>query len=370
MAVLHYRGKRHAPRLAQGSGVAALSESFAAILEHAEALMRASIQQVPDGIYEGEDVSNNDCFSQVDVPVRVKVTIEDGAMTVDFAGSAPQIKGFKNSSLANTYSAVYVALLAFFDSSLPKNAGAFRPIRIIAPEGTVVNARPPAPMTYNTVYPATEIVYAIWKALGKANPVRACAGWGKASHCVSSGPRGDGATYVMYHMHAYPGSGAVFGRDGFNTLGTVITLGGMSLPNVEAYEKKYPVQVIRQEFRVDGAGAGQFRGGTGIDYEVLMHAAGEVCLRGEGLYTASGFGVAGGHDGAPSTLEVRDLDGELIETPQYGVQQLPPCRISIASSGGGGWGVPTSREQELVERDLRDGVISNEAARQVYGFIA
>lgn len=354
--------------LVGGVGVAALRESFEAILSHAESLMRRSISDVPDGIYHGEDTSNTDCFSEVEVPVRVKITIEGESMTVDFTGSAPQVKGFKNSSLANTYSAVYVALLAFFDSSLPKNAGAFRPIRIIAPEGTVVNARAPAPMTYNTVYPATEIVYSIWKALGRAMTDHACAGWGKASHCVSSGPRGDGTTYVMYHMHAYPGSGAVQGRDGFNCLGTVITLGGMTLPNVEAYEKKYPVQVVRQEFRTDGAGAGQYRGGTGIDYEVLMQVPGEVCFRGEGLRTPSGFGIAGGQDGAVSTLKVQALDGSVIDTPQYGVRQLPPCRILISSSGGGGWGSPQSRDRQRVQRDLRDGVISEEAAREVYGW--
>ncbi|OZI17423.1 hydantoinase [Bordetella genomosp. 7] len=360
-------GAERLQALARAAGVAALKESFEAILSHAELLMRASISKVPNGIYHGVDVSNTDCFSETEVPVRVRVTVEDGSVTVDFTGSAPQIKGFKNSSLANTYSAVYVALLAFFDSSLPKNAGAFRPIRIVAPEGTVVNARAPAPMTYNTVYPATEIVYSIWKALGQAMPERACAGWGKASHCVSSGPRTDGTTYVMYHMHAYPGAGAVYGRDGFNCLGTVITLGGMTLPNVEAYEQKYPVQVVRQEFRVDGGGAGQYRGGTGIDYEVLMHMPGEVCFRGEGLRTASGFGIAGGQPGEPSTLEVRTLDGERVETPQYGVRQLPPCRIIIASSGGGGWGDPKARDRQRVERDLRDGVISTAAATAIYG---
>lgn len=353
--------------LVKDVGAARLRASFDAILAHAESLMRRSISALPDGVYLGEDCSNTDSFAEVEVPVRVKVTVQSDTVIVDSSGSAAQVKGFKNSSLANTYSAVYVALLAFFDSAQPKNAGAFRLIRIIAPEGTVVNALAPAAMTYNTVYPATEIVYAIWKALGQALPQRACAGWGKASHCVSAGPRADGTTYVMYHMHAYPGAGAVQGRDGFNTLGTVITLGGMSLPNVEAYEKKYPVRIVRQEFRVDGAGAGQYRGGTGTDYEVLMLESGEVSFRGEGLRTVSGFGIAGGLDGAVSTLAVEDLHGVPIETPQYGVRQLPPCHISISSSGGGGWGRAAERDRAHVLRDWRDGVISADAASRVYG---
>ncbi|WMY10923.1 hydantoinase B/oxoprolinase family protein [Paraburkholderia phenoliruptrix] len=356
--------------LASDVGSDALGESFDAILTYAESRMRAAIAEIPNGEYYGVDSSNTDCFSEVDVPVRVKVSVRDEELTVDFTGSAPQILGFKNSSLANTHSAVYVGLLALFDSTLPKNAGSFRPITIIAPEGSVVNARSPAPMTSNTVYPATEIIYAIWKALGTAMKDRACAGWGKASHCISSGVRADETTYVMYHMHAYPGAGAVRGRDGFNSLGTVITLGGMQLPNVEVFEKKYPVRIVRQEFRRNAAGAGEFRGGTGIDYEALILSDTEVCFRGEGLRTASGFGIAGGKEGAMSYLKILDMDGNPIETPQYGVKRLPACRVQISSSAGGGWGNPKDRSPERVRRDLLDGIIDETSAVEVYGYPA
>ncbi|WP_321896949.1 hydantoinase B/oxoprolinase family protein [Burkholderia cepacia] len=363
-------GAERLQALASDVGVAALKGSFDAIMAYAETRMRASIAGIPDGVYEGMDASNTDCFSEVEVPVRVKVTVQDDTLTVDFTGSAPQIRGFKNSSLANTQSAVYVALLSLFDSTLPKNAGSFRPVNIIAPEGTIVNARSPAPMTSNTVYPATEIIYAIWKALGAAMQERACAGWGKASHCISSGMRPDNTTYVMYHMHAYPGSGAVKGRDGFNSLGTVITLGGMQLPNVEVFEKKYPVRIVRQEFRKNAAGAGEYRGGTGIDYEALILSETEVCFRGEGLRTASGFGIAGGQDGAMSQLAVFDLDGNPIATPQYGVKRLPACRVVIGSSAGGGWGDPQMRDRDRVRRDLLDELIDAETASRIYGYPA
>jgi len=363
-------GAERLQALASEVSIAALKDSFEAVMSYAEKRMRAVIAEVPNGVYFGEDASNTDCFSEVEVPVRVKVTVQDDSLIVDFTGSAPQVKGFKNSSLANTYSAVYVALLALFDSTLPKNSGSFRPIRIIAPEGTVVNARAPAPMTSNTVYPATEIIYAIWKALGTTMLDRACAGWGKASHCVSSGVRPDGSTYVMYHMHAYPGAGAVRGRDGFNSLGTVITLGGMQLPNVEVFEKKYPVRILRQEFRKNAAGAGEYRGGTGINYEVVILSDTELCFRGEGLRTASGFGIAGGHEGEMSQLQVYDPEGRPILTPQYGVKRFSACRIVIASSGGGGWGDPRRRDRDSVRRDLLDGIIDGETASKVYGYQA
>ena len=188
--------------LAAEHGADRLETAFASILDHAERMMRAAFAAIADGTYTGEEHSDNDCFARVDVPVRVTLRVRAGTMEVDFTGSAAQTKGFKNSSLANTYSAVYMALFAFLDSSVPKNAGSFRPVTIVAPEGTVVNAKYPAAMTANTMHPAAEIVHAIWKALALALPDRACAGWGKIGHCISSGRRESGEVWVMYHMHA------------------------------------------------------------------------------------------------------------------------------------------------------------------------
>lgn len=348
-------------------GLGVLRAAFAAIQDYAERRMRAAIAGIPDGIYRGEDSSDTDCFTTQTVTVKVRLAVQGEQITVDFTGSSPQIRGFKNSSLPNTYSAVYVGLLSALDADLPRNAGAFRPIDIIAPRGSVVNAEPPAPMTSNTVYPATEIIYAIWKAIAQALPEAACAGWGKANHCISSGRDADGRTYVMYHMHAYPGTGAVRGRDGFPSLGTVITLGGMQIPNVEVFEQKYPVTIHRQEMRCDSAGAGEFRGGTGIDYDVEVHEPAEYSFRGEGSLTASGFGICGGSTGAKGEFKISTLDGQLIETPQYGVMSLPPARVKISSSAGGGWGKPRQRDRQSVARDVADGLISPEAARSVYG---
>lgn len=359
-------GAHRIDALTKEFGLAAVEKAFGAILDHAERRMRAAIADLPDGTYEGVDGSDTDCFREVDVPVRVSIRIEGDTLSVDFTGSAEQVRGFKNSSLANTYSAVYVALFSYLDVSIPRNAGAFRPVSIKAPEGTVVNARYPAPMTSNTVYPATEIIYAVWRALAQAEPARACAGWGKASHCISSGLDAEGMTYVMYHMHGYPGTGAVKGRDGFPSLGTVITLGGMHIPNVEVFERKYPVRIEQQEMRCDAAGAGEFRGGTGIDYRVTVFEGAEYSFRGEGSRTPSGFGIVGGLTGAKAEITVSDLEGLPVATPRYGVMNLPPVSIRISSSAGGGWGLPQHRSPERVLRDVEDGLVSVQAARDRY----
>src|SRR4029078_13664920 len=116
---------------------------------------------------------------------------------VDFAGTTGQGKGFKNSSIANSYSAVYMALGSFFEPDLPRNEGTFRHVEIRLPEGSIVNPRPPAPMTMNTVVVAHEIVHVIWKALGQALPDRASAGWSKAVHAITAGLPPDGTRHVV-----------------------------------------------------------------------------------------------------------------------------------------------------------------------------
>jgi N-methylhydantoinase B len=165
--------------IGEGKGTRMIS----ALLDYGERRMRAEIDTLPDGDYFGEDGSDTDCFQSIEVPVKVKVTVLGSNLVFDFTGSAPQIRGFKNSSLANTHSAVYVAVAAFLGPTLSRNSGAFRSVSIVAPLGTVINAPAPAPMTMNTIFPATDIVMACWKALATAGPARACAGW--ASHLTA-----------------------------------------------------------------------------------------------------------------------------------------------------------------------------------------
>jgi N-methylhydantoinase B len=339
------------------------------ILGYAERLVLDEIGRLPCGEYEGEDESDNDCFGPAENKVRVRITVSKAGIHVDFTGSSPQISGFKNSSIANTYSSVYLAVISFLAPQLPKNAGAFRPITVLAPAGTIVNARPPAPMTMNTVFPATNIVHACWKALAACDPSRACAGWGKSLHCVTSGQAPGGETYVMYHWHGLPAAGAVQGRDGFPTMGTVPTLCGLRLPNVEAYEQLYPITIRKYEMRRDGEGAGEFRGGSGIDYVADVDAAAEWSFRGEGAHGLTAFGINGGTAGQSGSLTLSTPGAGPIDIPQFGVRHLGPMRVVIASPGGGGFGDPKERDPKAVLRDVADGIVSPAKALKIYGVV-
>jgi N-methylhydantoinase B len=340
---------------------------FEGILAHADRAFRAALRRLPDGVWRGDERFDNDCFDDMTIPLVATLTKQGDTLTVDFTGTAPQIRGFKNSSLANTYSAVYAGLASFFDADLPRNEGTFRAVTIIAPEGTVVNAKAPAPLTMCTVFPAQEIMHMIWQALGSADPQRAVAGWGKNAFPVTSGRTDDGATWVMYNWGGNAGAGAVRGRDGFNQMGPMITLGGLVLPNAETYEQLYPIRVVKQELRLDGGGAGEWRGGTGIDFEVAVERDGEYSFRAEGLGRPTGSGVCGAGDGLGSTVQfVRD-DGTVVTPPSFSLLRLSAGRLHIRSAGGGGYGNPRARPVDAVLRDVRDGLVSPEAAAADYG---
>ena len=345
---------------------------LAGVLDHADARMREAVDALPDGTYFGEDHSDNDCFEKIDIAIRVNLTVCGDALSVDFTGTHPQVAGFKNSSIANTHSAVYLALSAFFDTGIPRNEGTYRCVTIIAPLGSIVNARAPAPMTMNTVYIAHEIVHAVWKALAQADPSRACAGWAKTMHNHVAGVDDEGGQWVMYQWHAMGTPGATAERDGFPQMGHLTSLGGLDLPNLEFHEQLYPVRYRRWEFRTDAAGPGERRGGSGVCYEAEVLRPALWSFRAEGLDTPSGYGILGGGDGKVGEKWVVPLESAeqpAFVPPKYGVRRLGAARVIVHTPGGGGWGDPMRRRPELVLRDVRDGVVSREGAARDYGVV-
>jgi N-methylhydantoinase B len=220
-----------------------------------------------------------------------------------------------------------------------------------------------------TVFPAHEIMHMVWWSLGQAEPARAIAGWGKNVFPVTSGRDAASATWVMYHWGGNAGAGAVSGRDGFNQMGPMVTLGGLVIPNAETYEQLYPVTVIRHELRSDGGGAGQFRGGTGIVYEIDVHAEAEYSFRGEGITRPTGLGVEGARAGKVGELRLTASDGTVTTPPPYALMSLGPLRLCIHSPGGGGFGDPLARDVEAVLRDIRDELVSAGEAATQYGVV-
>jgi len=360
-------GAGHMEALAHELGKDGRTKYIEGILDYAEKRMRAAVAELPDGVYSGAEMTDTDCFEASEIWVEVTVTKNGDSLLFDYEGTHPQIRGFKNSSLSNTHSATYVALTSFLDPEIPRNAGTYRCLSINAPLGTLINPRPPAPVTMCTVLPAHDIIHACWKALANFAPERACAGWGKITHCNMAGRTKGGGTYVMYHWGGLPAAGAVKGRDGFDQIGPLNSLGKLTVPNCETYEQLYPVHFLEQELRCDAAGAGEFRGGAGINYRVKVLDPAEYAFRGEGQRTASGYGVNGGETGAVGAVRFVLPDGSSWIPPQFGAGFLDQVELEIKSPSGGGWGNPKLRDPELVLRDVRDGVVSREMAERTYG---
>ena len=139
------------------------------------------------------------------------------------------------------------------------------------------------------------------------------------------------------------------------------------MPNVEGYEQSYPVTIRRQELRTDTAGAGEFRGGAGVDYVCDVHVPTTHAVRSEGVDRPTGYGTNGGLDGAAGLLDVDEVGQGVRPPPQYGLQRLGPSQIRVRSSAGGGWGDPMRRDPQRVLADVRDEIVSVAAARAVYG---
>jgi N-methylhydantoinase B len=360
-------GAERLAALVEELGAARADEFFEGVLAHADRRFQTCIDRLSEGAWRAEEPVDSDCFEKIDARIAVTLTVKDRRLVVDFAGTSPQVRGFKNSSVANSTSAVFMSLASFFEPDLPKNEGTFRSVEIRLPEGTLVNARAPAPMTMNTVFVAHEIIHAMWKALAQALPERASAGWSKAVHAVTAGLKDDGSRYVMYQWAGAPAGGGVEGRDGFHLIGHLITLGGLTLPNLETYEQLYPVRFKKQELRCDTAGAGRFRGGAGCDYEVEMFTPADYAFRGEGVGAPSSFGVAGGKAGAGGEVILTLADGTRIQAPKYGVERHGRGSYRALSPGGGGYGDPRTRDPARVLRDVRDGIVSVDAAARCYG---
>lgn len=354
-------------------GAEVVSSSMRQMLEHSERRMRAAIAHWPDGDYTASDWLDNDGITDEPREVRVTVRVRGDHVEVDFSGSSLQTAGPLNSVLGYTYSGVYMTLQSATDPDIPPNAGCYRPIEIVAPTGSIVNPRFPAPCTggNETVF---IISGAIFRALVQIPGARVMAcDQGSSNNLLISGR--DPRNQERYVIYEYPegGWGANRDRDG---LSAVYSIAGntWNVP-VEVVERRFPVRVECYELRTDSGGAGTRRGGLGIrrEHRVIGHDA-EVTVLGNRVRVPP-WGFDGGLDGAPAGyLVAADGAAPRAAAPRFGskassVQLHEGEKIVQLTAGGGGWGDPYSRDPLLVARDVRLGYVSSDAAAADYGVI-
>jgi N-methylhydantoinase B len=354
-------GARRLCALAELYGHNQLTAIFAELLERSEAMTREALRTVPAGTYRAVDFLDNDGI-ELDrrIPIAVAVTIADGTMMVDFAGSSPQVQGPLNVVPSGSLAAACYVVRAITDPTIPTNGGCFRPITLKLPEGSIVNPREPAPVNSRTAT-IKRITGTLLAALAEALPERVPAdSGGELLVLAFGGERSDGTRFVTGELIA-GGSGASPGKDGVDGIETDAT-NCMNLP-AEALELDAPIRVHRVALRRDSGGAGFRRGGLGIvrEYEMLY---GEVRFthRGERHFVAP-KGRAGGQDGATARTIINRADGRQETVPSKLVTTLRAGdRVVLETAGGGGYGEPSRRDPELVRLDLADGKISDRAA--------
>lgn len=363
--------ERRLIEIAEEYGVTRLKEILEAIQSYAETMMRQEITKIPDGEYEGEAILDDDGFDARNIRIKAKVKVAGDEMWVDFSGTDPQTTGFINSPFANSCTSVYVAVLTCVSQDVPHNEGAYQPIHIHAPEGSIVNPLPPAPVASCTLDTACAILEAMYMALSIALPDRATAAWNRWCGPAISGidPR-SGEFYVGYAFCGMGGGGAMPFQDGPSYVGDGIDLGGLTAPNIETNEMDMPHITLQHEFLQDSGGPGKFRGGLGVQYRIQFYdEAPFLAIFGDGVVNPP-FGLHGGSPGTTNRLYVNQDTEQEEKLPAKGMRQLKKGDVySVFSSGGGGWGNPFDRDPNRVLDDVLNGFVSPEAAEAHYGVV-
>src|SRR5947208_9284662 len=341
-------GARRLQEVCDRYGLSRMHRASEELQDYAEQMTRSLLEGVPPGTYSGEDFLDNDGIGDRPVRVLVKIRIEkrnrrssQPLVTIDFSGSDPQVEGSINAVEAITYSACFYVFRCLLAEDVPAAAGIMRPIRVIAPEGTVINARPPAAVAGGNVEMSQRIVDTLFRALAQAAPDRIpAASSGTMNNLTIGGlfPKGnDGLSEPFaYYETIAGGMGARPTQDGISGVHTHMT-NSLNTP-AEALEYAYPFRVTRYSLRPNSGGEGQHRGGDGIVREIELLTDAEVTLLSE-RRTRGPWGLSGGKDGAPGRDIVVRQDGAEVPMPAKGSVRLKKGeRIRVESPGGGGWG--------------------------------
>ncbi len=313
--------------------------------QYAEELMRSFLARVPAGVYEAEDFLDDDGVTEDAVRIAVRLTIPPRArapkpaVIVDFTGSSPQVRGSINAVEAITYSACFYVFRCLVADEVPAAAGLLRPLKLIAPKGTVVNSVPPAAVAGGNVETSQRIVDVLLRALSQALPGRIpAAAAGTMNNLTIGGmdDRGHKSVPFAYYETIAGGMGARPTKDGVSGTHTHMT-NSLNTP-AEALEHAYPLRVTEYSIRKGSGGAGRFRGGDGIVREVKLLSDAQVTLLSDRRKRGP-YGLNGGSDGAPGKTEVIHADGTRETLPgKTSIKLKRGDRVRVESPGGGGWG--------------------------------
>jgi N-methylhydantoinase B len=340
-----HTGATRLQQVAARYGMQRMSAAMHELHEYSERMMRAFLSRIPSGTYSAEDFLDDDGVSTDPVRIAAKITVRPGKktseqVTIDFTGSSAQVRGSINAVEAITYSACFYVFRCLLTEDVPATAGLTRPLRMIAPSGTVVNAKPPAAVAGGNVETSQRIVDVLLRALAQAIPERIpAASSGTMNNLTIGGIDDRNCSDVhpfAYYETVAGGMGARPNKDGVSAVHTHMT-NSLNTP-AEALEHAYPIRVTEYSIRKNSGGDGTHHGGDGIVREVELLSDAQVTLLADRRKRGP-YGLNGGAEGARGKTEVLHSNGTREDLPgKCSVQLKKGDRVRVETSGGGGWG--------------------------------
>ncbi len=372
-------GERRMQQVIDRYGLDYVREGARELMDYSERRLRAEIAELPDGEYFHEMWVEDDGVTDRPFPVRVTVVVRGDEVIADFTGSSPQVRGPMNTTFVVVASAVYNAVFCVADPAMaiPRNSGCYRPIKFVAPPGSVVNVQHPGPSVGGNTDTQPKIIDLLLAAFAQAVPERiAAASGGSSSNFLFGGIHPEtGQYYSNYHFDGM-GTGGTIRKDGND--GEITRHSNCRNTPIEVFEGRYPFRTLDYRLAADSGGPGRHRGGLGLT-RTLEVTAPEITL--STLFDRAKiapWGLFGGSPGGLSTLRIKRAGHDSFQTFPEAFGTISPTKftnvvlrqgdiVTYTTPGGGGFGPPRERDVEAVVDDVRSGWVSPEAARREYG---
>jgi N-methylhydantoinase B len=333
-------------------GLATLEEHVDALIAYATRIAQATIEAIPDGRYQFTDYLDDDGIEDARIPITATVTVRGCELTVDFEGSSPQVRGNINTVASVAKSATYYVVRCLMPDDAPMNHGTFAPVTVIAPSGTVVNARPPAAVAQGNVETSQRITDVLLGAFAQALPdVVPAASQGTMNNITAGGIDPRTRQPFAYYETMGGGMGARPGLDGLSGVHTHMS-NTLNTP-VEAFEYAYPMRITRYQLRDGSGGQGAARGGDGLLREITFEVPTDVTLLTERRRLPP-YGLHGGDPGKCGENRLYHEGQETLLGGKAHFRALPGDRLTIASPGGGGWGEASEGNKTASRRGFTD----------------
>ncbi len=364
-------GERRLQAIVGKYGIDSYNAHKAALFDASRKMMQAEIANIPNGTYSGEGMVYFDGrHVGSKFTIRVDITVRDDTITFDYSRTDDRTNGFVNGTYTSSASATILTLLQMVNPDIPHNEGMVEPVEIIIPEGTILNAGYPKATTFgNHLCPPN--ADAIIRALAPVIPDQVTAGWNNLLTFLTTGvdPETDEEYVDIGFMAMKGGSGAMNGTDGYDHIGMIDASGGVLDQDYEMFELTTPHLLTKHEYLTDSAGAGQWRGGIGIETEFIIGSDDtQFVTFGDGDFEPA-FGLFGGHDSILNLIQLTYPDGtKVVPKNKDLIAGVPKgTHFYQVAGGGGGYGDPLKRDRSVLEKEVRNGIISADAARDLYG---